>query len=241
MTSSKSVGPAEVITISNFVEAGRCKAWLDQAWGQQQHWKKRFDYIHSYGRAWYLELEYGMLHVYHSDAVATNNLLAQLDGLVPALAAAAALMVAPDGKTGLPARPRSQNLGPYWVDAGVIVMTRGTAGMIHADFEGLSPYPAKMFDEHTRAYSAVLMLSKPVSGGNLRVWNKRFLANERQALDGVSSQVAEYAQGTLAVFDSFCYHQIEESQLTEELPHRAVAAMHFLYMDAPHPHWEYWY
>jgi len=236
-----SVGPTQVRTISNFVEAGRCREWVGKAWGEPAKWKKRFDYIHSYGSAWYLELEYGMLHAYHADAANTNALLAGLDGLVPALASSARFLEAPDGSTGHPARARRQNLGEYWADAGVVLMTRGKEGYIHADFEGLSPYPPMLFEEKTRAYSAVLMLSRPASGGHLTVWTRRFLGNERMALDGVPTAVAEYDVGTLAVFDSFCYHQIQAAQLSEEFPHRAVAAMHFLYLDRPFPHWEYWY
>ena len=235
------VGPAQVRTISNFVDASRCRAWVDRAWADQTQWKKRFDYIHSYGRAWYLELEYGMLHVYHAEAAATNALLAGLDGLVPALAACARHLEAPDGSVGLPSRPRWKNLGPYWGEAGVIAMTRGTAGYVHADYEGLSPYPARIFDPATRAYSAVLMLARPASGGHLKVWTRRFLGNERQALEDCPSEVAEYDTGTLALFDSFCYHQIQAAELDESSPFRAVAAMHFLYVDQPHPHWEYWY
>lgn len=235
------VGPSQVTTIQNFVDPARCRKWIDDAWADRDSWKKRFEYIHSYGRAWYLELEYGMLHVYHSDAERTNALLARHEGLVEALASSAKFMQAPDGRTGLPARARRENLGPYWADAGLIAMTRGTAGVVHADYEGLSPYPAMMFDERTRAYSAVLMLCKPVSGGDLKVWTRRWLANERADTDGVPAQIAEYAVGSLALFDSFCYHQILESTLSEAHPYRAVAAMHFVYRDDPHPHFEYWY
>ena len=235
------VGPGQVRTISNYVEASKCRAWIERAWADQPRWKKRFDYIHSYGSAWYLELEYGMLHAYHADAPATNGLLHGLDGLVPALASTARFLEAPDGSTGHPVRARRENLGPYWVDAGVVLMTKGSAGYIHADFEGLSPYPPMLFEASTRAYSAVLMLARPASGGHLTVWQRRFLGNERQNLEGISTTVAEYDVGSVALFDSFCYHQIQAAELSETHPHRAVAAMHFLYLEKPFPHWEYWY
>ena len=241
MSATPTVGPAQVRTVPGFVEASRCQRWIEQAWADRDAWKKRFEYIHSYGRAWYLELEYGMLHVYHSDAAATNARLQRLEGLIPALASAARYMEAPDGRAGLPARARTETLGPYWADAGVIAMTKGTAGVVHADYEGLSPYPATMFDERTRAYSAVLMLCKPQSGGDLKVWTRRWLANERAELEGVPHEIAAYAVGSLVLFDSFCYHQILESVLSTETPYRAVAAMHFVYRDDPHPHFEYWY
>ena len=85
------------------------------------------------------------------------------------------------------------------------------------------------------------MLSKPTTGGDLKVWTKRFLGNVWAKVDDLPTQIATYDTGTLAVFDSFCYHQILESTLTEESPYRAVAAMHFVYLEQPTPHFEYWY
>jgi hypothetical protein len=238
--SSQTVGPSRILTLANVVPAERCRAWFDRAWAAPERWKTRFEYIKSYGVAWYLEIEYGMLHAYHAQAAKTNGMLAELDGLVPALASTSKFMEAPDGRTGLPARARSATM-PYWVDAGVVAMTSGKAGYIHADFEGLSPYPEMLFDPATRAYSAVLMLAKPKSGGDLKFWAKRHLGNEMQNLEGAPSEVVSYEVGSVQLFDSFCYHQILDSELTPEHPVRAVAAMHFVYRATPEPHFEYWY
>lgn len=182
-----------------------------------------------------------MLAYYHANAKRTNELLRALPDFVETLSSSARFLVAPDGKTGLEAKPRHENLGPYWVEAGVVVMNRGTAGVEHADYEGLSPYPEKLFDASTRAYSAVLCLASAESGGNLRIWKQRVLANEEPALEEGASEDIIYEPGALVLFDSFCYHQITESVLNEEHRYRAIGALHFLYKDAPSPHWEYWF
>jgi hypothetical protein len=207
----------------------------------KEHWENHFDFINSLGSAWYLSIEAGLLHYYHANAPATNRLLETLDGLVDKLKMTSRYMVAADGRTGLPCRARRENLGPYWVDAGVVLMMRGTEGQIHADYEGVAPYPAKLFDEQTRAYSTVISLFKPAIGGNLKIWLKRHLANQKPNLEDYLADVIDYSIGSLTIFDSFCYHRILSSQLTEEYPYRAIAAMHFLYQEEPFPHWEYWF
>lgn len=235
------VGTAQVATIPNFVSAADCERWLAQVWDDKEFWENRFEFINSYGSAWYLDIEVGLLNYYYANATATNERLQRLEGLVQKLSSVCIDLVAPDGSTGHPARPRKDNLGPYWADAGVVIMTRGREGEIHADYEGLAPYPAKLFDANTRAYSAVLSLFKPKIGGNLKIWLKRFLGNEKPELEDYFAQVADYAPGSVTIFDSFCYHQILASELTDDRPYRAIAGMHFLYMDAPYPHWEYWF
>jgi hypothetical protein len=235
------VGVAEAKRVANFATLEECQRWLSDAQADKGFWLNRFEFINSYGSAWYLDIEAGLLNNYHANAMATNERLGKLDGLVERLSSVSASLVAPDGRTNLPCRPRRENLGPYWSDAGLIVNTRGTEGQVHADYEGLAPYPAKLFSADTRAYSAVLSLAKPKIGGNLKIWLRRHLGNEEPDLEDFTSQVVDYSPGALAVFDSFCYHQILGSQLTAETPIRAIAGMHFLYIDEPFSHWEYWF
>lgn len=156
---SLKVGPSQVLLIDNYVSAELCRDWLRQVLENSQEFETRFEYIHSYGNAWYLDIEHGLLHYYHANAAHTNDLLHALPNLISTLTASAKYLESQSGETGLPVRSRSENLGPYWVDAGVIMMMKGLEGVVHADFEGLAPYPAKLFDSKTRAYSAVLSLA----------------------------------------------------------------------------------
>jgi len=167
------IGPGETLNIANFVSVEQCQSWLSQVFADRQQWHTYFDFINTYGHAWYLDIEAGNLNLYHAQAVHTNQLLGHLDGLVQKLASASAFLIAPDGSTGLPSRARHENLGPYWAEAGVVIMTEGRSGQIHADYEGLAPYPALLFHQQTRAYSAVVSLEKPDKGGHLKVWAKR--------------------------------------------------------------------
>jgi hypothetical protein len=235
------VGPSEIIKIAGAATPHQCSGWLRKVLTNSHRWVTRFPNIHSYGNVWYLDIEHGALHEYHANANETNKLVAELPELVPILLRSANHMSGPNGETDLPCRSRAQNLGPYWVDAGIVMMDRGSEGVVHADYEGLAPYPAQLFDSSTRAYSAVLTLAVAASGGNLKIWKKRRLANEEPQLQDAFSEIVEYSVGSMVIFDSFCYHQIMESQLNPEHPWRAVAAVHFLFKSEPHPHWEYWF
>lgn len=241
MKTELQIGPGQVLSIPNYTSPAQCSQWLEIVLNNPDKWETRFDYIHSYGNCWYLDIEIGMLHYYHANAAKTNELLSTLPNLVSSLASSSRYLLSADGSSNLPSRPRHANLGPYWVEAGLILMTGESEGAIHADYEGLSPYPDKLFDPETRAYSAVLCLATGESGGNLKIWKKHVLANETPPDDNSYFEEVIYKQATLALFDSFCYHQISSSVLTDDHRYRAVAAMHFLYKEEPYPHWEYWF
>lgn len=245
ITDKFSVGAGQTMKLDNFVESELCRSWLKKIFNNSKHLRSPFENLYSYGHSWYLELESGNLHTYHAKAMQTNELLQNLDGLTEALIAVAAALESPTGKKGLKAKSRRENLGPYWADAGVILSMDGKQGAIHADYEGLAPYPEMMFSPDTRAYSAVLCLASGASGGGLRVWKKRFLADVEVDLDldleKIESVELQYSSGSLAVFDSFLYHQILPTGFDKENRYRAVAAIHFLFKDSPTPHWEYWF
>lgn len=235
------VGPSQVLVIDDYVSQTQCQSWLRQVIENAGNLETRFEFINSYGSSWYLDIEHGLLHYYHANSVHTNKLLHALPGLVESLASSARYLEGPDGTCGHPVRARSENLGPYWVDAGVVLMMAGHEGVIHADYEGLAPYPAKLFDPATRAYSAVLSLATPASGGNLKIWKSHKLADEEPDLDESSASEVVYKVGSLSLFDSFCYHRILASKLDDEHRFRAIAAVHFLFLSEPVPHWEYWF
>lgn len=241
MNQQISVDCSQVIQLDNWVSKEQCSGWLETVILNSDKWETRFDYINAYGNCWYLDIEAGLLHYYHANAKCTNDLLAGLPGFVDALKSSAKFLVAPDGATGLPARARHENLGPYWVEAGVVLMNQGTAGVEHADYEGLAPYPQMLFDPKTRAYSAVLCLAEAESGGNLRIWKEHVLADQEPEFRDSSCEEVTYKAGALVLFDSFCYHQITGSVLSDDHRYRAIGALHFLYRETPYPHWEYWF
>jgi hypothetical protein len=236
-----SVGAGQVLRIPNFVSSMTCRAWLDTVLENEDKLIERFPALFSYGHAWYLEIESGLLHLYHAGADYTNQLIAELPELMPTLLATAQYLRGPNDELNLPTRSRSENLGPYWVNAGIVLNYKSSLGEVHADYEGLAPYPDKLFDSRTRAYSVVLCLSKAKGGGGLKVWKQRRLADQKLVRRQAPAEIIEYDIGTVAVFDSFCYHQIQESEFDDEHPFRAVAVVHFLYKNDPYPHWEYWF
>lgn len=127
-------------------------------------------------------------------------------------------------------------------------------GRPHLDLEGLSPRPRDLLTLETQAYSMVMCLSKPRRGGNLRVWpGVRFTA-ETQLFNNPATHAEDEAQfasmqpvelhyhaGSVALFDSFCYHEILGSTFTKDRPTRIIAGIHFNLVKSPLPHWEYWF
>jgi hypothetical protein len=237
------------LQVSDYVPAEQCAAWRDAVLAHRHLWvRRRHDF--SFRNAWYLDLECGVLHEYHAMAAAANDILEKtLPGFVSALAGVARYLVGPDGETDLPARPRRDNLGPYWCDAGVHIMGgmhgfRYTGGGPHADYEGLSPYVPALFDDRTRAYSAILSLATPADGIGLDVWtNRRYTADvartaEERALPPVS---LEYGVGRVTTIDSFLYHRLQQGAFGPDGLWRIVGIVHFLYRADPYPHWEHWF
>jgi hypothetical protein len=228
------------VQIPHYVTPELCKEWCDLVCAQEEGWETHFEHLHSYGVAWYLEIENGRLHYYHAQAERTNAQLAAIPDLLPILSAVGQVLVGPDGRTGYPVRPRRINLGPYWSDAGLVLSSKGRIGEAHADYEGLAPYPAKLFDSNTLAFSAIISLAVPAQGGNLKLWPGRKIANQDFCEESPSVELV-YKVGTLTVFDSFCFHQIQPAEMNEEFPFRMVAGIHFLFIDGPEPHWEHWF
>ncbi len=238
--SNSGIGKGAFAQLPNYVTAEQCQQWCDLARRNEDNWETHFEYLHSYGSAWYLEIEGGRLHYYHANAPRTNQMLQELPDLVPTLASVGTVLAGPDGKTGYPVRPRRVAKGPYWSDAGVVMSTRGTLGEAHADYEGLAPHPEKLFDPSTIAFSAIISLAVPAAGGHLTLWPKRVLANECFEEDSESLEL-RYEVGTLTVFDSFCFHRIQGATMDDSRPYRMIAGMHFLFIDGPEPHWEHWF
>jgi hypothetical protein len=79
-------------------------------------------------------------------------------------------------------------------------------------------------------------------GGGLRFWPRRVLASEEFGGGKDEEYIdVDYSIGSMAVFDSFCYHQIKPSIFNRERRNRTIAGIHFLYKPRPYPHWEYWF
>src|SRR5277367_1199152 len=224
------------------------------------------------GLAWYKMLEDGMLHAYHNRARHLNQLLLEKFSDVEAviLEIGAKYLCDPRGKTGISVRPRTANLGPYWSHFGFTITnavspmddaekTDDGLEIVHMDYEGLSPYPAKLFSEETRAYSVVISFETPEAGGGLKVFPARFLGNRFNAPSiacgankdpGFESLCRgelmepvnlKYAPGTVTIIDSFMPHAVEPCKCTEAKPRRMVCVVHYLYLESPFPHFEYWF
>jgi hypothetical protein len=132
------------------------------------------------------------------------------------------------------------------------------APLPHMDYDGLTPYPSMLFDPRTRAYTAIFCLEMPSSGAGLVVYPIRAYASRYRAptvhhpfnndldfIEMARGNVVEpvslkYSPGSLAIIDSFCPHYVPPGQFSEANPRRMVCVVHYLYLDHPKPHWQYW-
>lgn len=208
--------------------------------------------IETYGRVWYVDIAQGKMPQYHLQAARTNSFLQALM-LRPVMLKVAPFLVGPSGENNLPVRSRSMNVdGEWWADYGIVRFpapniprgqktVRTGGGIPHPDHEGIAIYPELLTRPSTRAYSAVLCLEK-AGGGGLRFWPRRVLASEEYGGGKDEEYIdVDYSVGSMAVFDSFCYHQIKPSIFNREKRNRTIAGIHFLYKPRPYPHWEYWF
>ncbi len=226
------------LQVDDFVKPAVCEAWKKRLLADRKHWAAGFNGW-TYGLAWYVWIEKGDLHLYHHRADFFNRRVERLPRYLETMRSASQFLKGPHGEADLPTRSRAQNLGPYWSVSGFHINRNAGDGEIHADYEGLSPYPETLFDRTTRAYSAVLSLSVPDRGGGLFLWEKRRRADEKMTIAKKDKRHLTYQAGRLTIFDSFLYHQVEGCSSKRNA--RITAVMHFLYRETPYPHWEYWF
>jgi hypothetical protein len=101
---------------------------------------------------------------------------------------------------------------PRWCGPGVHVFPAGAhvaknGGDVHFDTEGLTP--AHVADR-APAYTLVLMLRPPTSGGGLRVWDVTYAGSDSYEDEDLERThvTCEYAAGDLVLIDSYRLHQI---------------------------------
>lgn len=237
-------GVGDYLQIPNYTDSASCNLWTKHIIGNRDKWKSKLD-AYTYGNAWYLEIETGCLHSYHAEAEASNKLVSALPAYLPTMIDTCQFLAPKDNNgKAYPIRARTVNLGPYWSWSGLHIFEANeevNGGAFHCDYEGLAPYPQKLFEEETRAYSAVLSVAAPESGGGLRVWPRRFLANEEiPYMPDEEAVDLDYQPGTLTILDSFMGHQIMESEFKPDQL-RITGVIHWLLLDDPYPHWEYWF
>ncbi len=243
------IGPGEWRKIPGYVPADVVAEWAARVLERRDDWTLRDTGWYpaaTYGNSWYIDIESGVLHEYHATAPRANALIGELPGYLDAMRAVAEHLAGPDG-TVLPTRARRENLGEFWCDSGIHIFGGIEAegrGDMHADYEGLSPYPGRLFAPDTRAFSAIVSVSTPLDGGGLDIWDeRRFLGHEPPPdPDDPAPRIVsvDYAPGDLVVLDSFLFHRIQRFRV-DESSFRMTAVMHFLLLDEPYPHWEHWF
>lgn len=188
-------GASDRVQVASWAASVRAarEAWVTDFGGAQ----------FSLGRAWYTHLEQGRASEYFGAVRESNATVERVcPGLQDTMRALASHVV------GAPvvARPGWCGPGVHVFPAGALVSKRG--GDIHFDTEGLTPAHAS---DRAPALTLVLMLSPPESGGELCVWDVRYVGTDAyEDEDLVRAKVTcGYAAGDLVVIDSYRLHQIQ--------------------------------
>jgi hypothetical protein len=186
------------------VDRAQCETWVRGVYEGRDAWVHDFRGAqHSLGRAWYTHLEQERAGEYFAKASESDALVERhCPGLQKTMRELAAKVVE--------ARV-VQRFG--WCGAGVHVFPANglcakRGGDIHFDDEGLTPAHKQ---DRAPAFTLVLMLQPPESGGGLKVWDVLFRGSNAYEDEDLERPfaVAEYAAGDLVVMDSYRLHQIQ--------------------------------
>lgn len=159
--------------------------------------------FHTFGRAYYVDKTMRASKLYHELAEFSNELIERnVPGFAARMRRYMELMVS---------APVTARSGNNWCGAGMhILHTTKHHGVIHCDVEGYTP---ALRYAKVPLVSTVLMLQKPMSGGGLRIWDRLYGADKRQAYERISknvvSDIVHYEPGDLVFFDSYRFHQIQ--------------------------------
>ncbi|HZS35327.1 MAG TPA: hypothetical protein VFF06_00795 [Polyangia bacterium] len=177
------------------------REWLAAIAAARAEWTPCFDGAQfTVGRAWYTHLEEDRANEYFARAAQSD---AAVQRLVPGMQEQVLALFA--RLLGGPVARRDGFCGPgvHVFPAGGLVAARG--GDIHYDLEGLPPAHVAA---SAPAFSLVVMLQPPESGGDLRVWPRRH-PDEEHAPPDCASESIPYAAGDLVCIDSYRLHQIQ--------------------------------
>jgi hypothetical protein len=208
----------------------RAAAWAKGVHAARDAWHRDFGGSQfSLGRAWYTHLEQDKTDEYFRDAAASDQLV---ERACPGLQAEMRTLAS--SAVGATVAPREGWCGPgvHVFPAGDEVAERG--GAIHFDTEGLTPAHVR---DRAPAFTIVVMLEPPTTGGGLRVWDVLYSGSDfpREGEVERASAIAEYGAGDLVLIDSYRLHQIQPFTGTLD---RVSATCHAAFVAG---RWETWF
>ena len=195
---------ALAVRIRRAISPEAARAFATGVRDAKAEWNTDFDGAQfSLGRAWYTHLEQGRAADYFEGAARSDALVERacpgLQDVARALASrvVGAAVVAREGWCGP---------GVHVFPAGGLVADVG--GEVHYDTEGITPAHA---DSRAPAYTLVLMLDPPESGGALRVWDVEYEGTDTHEDDDLlrPNVTCDYEAGDVVVIDSYRLHQIQ--------------------------------
>jgi hypothetical protein len=241
--------------IDGFLSREEVKKMIEKMKERKEDWIER-PFNTSIGRIWYLDIEMGLLHMYHWEAPKTNVIVDGITNSISHKVASAAVQQICKHYSDLNTKvvSRTEYTEAPWVDMGIVInqakgKMENDGGAVHADLEGLSPYP-ELFSrlESVRAFSVIIPIELPQEGGGLYIWNKMNLPNSRYySLDDSKAQLIEYKVGNMYIFDSRLFHRIAPSKFSDRKRRRTILGMHLLYdgnisnAKGETNMWQYWF
>jgi hypothetical protein len=180
-----------------------CETIVRRVVAARRDWTSNFGGVQfTLGRAWYTHLEEGREEEYFRGAPESD---ACVEAHLPGMQEKVLGMVSDLVGATVTRRPGYCGPGVHIFPAGSEVARIG--GAVHFDTEGLTDAQCAA---RAPAFSIVLMLQMPASGGGLTVWDDLYAGEDFPERPGpdVPSVSVTYRAGELVVFDSYRLHQI---------------------------------
>ena len=195
---------ALAVRIRGALPPAQARAFAEGVRAARADWNTDFEGAQfSLGRAWYTHLEQGRAAEYFADVARSDALV---ERSCPGLQAIARSLASRVVGSEVVAREGWCGPGVHVFPAGGLVANVG--GEVHYDTEGITPAHA---DSRAPAYTLVLMLDPPESGGALRVWDVEYEGSDSHEDEDLERPhvTCEYDAGDVVVIDSYRLHQIQ--------------------------------
>ena len=181
-----------------------CARWSAAVLAARADWTVDFDGDQfALGRAFYTHLETDRADAYFADAAASDALVERhLPGMQERVLALYRELLAGE------VRRRSGWCGPgvHVFPAAGWLARRG--GVVHFDTEGLTEH---QLERDARAFTLVIMLQPPETGGELRLWDVLYEGHDEPTPGELAapSAIVPYVAGEALLLDSYRLHQIQ--------------------------------
>lgn len=240
------------VQVPLYMTSTQCSDWCQLIDDHRDWWEVRNEGLSQYGLSWYVSLHDDSTSYYMRNASAWNKRLLLLPKFKRVVEEIANYI---PNKRNVPVVSRHDVEDKCWCDASIFLympsvgVNKDTPTRIHTDDDDLPLNPGTMFDPELEAYSCVVALECPVDGGGLyhypytcpnksKLWHVPDSLFQKPVYPPKSDfQLLSYQVGMLTIIRAFDLHAVQQWSIGR----RTTLTLHYMYREAPFPHYEYWW